>query len=155
MGLGDIERLFEADSLVWEHRTALGDAYIYAVYFLMWNIIVVKLLDHEEKPLLIISTRLRSFYFFPVILLKRPHWHFIQSQQSLVWIFDQNVLAVFHVPTHIDNGPDDAPAVSEVEIHLLGELARIVADNAENDMSIGDFGGSSGHESVIKVRGLC
>lgn len=124
------------------------------VFSFMFNIIAVKLLDHEEKPLLFIPTRLRSLYFFPVILLKRPHWHFIQSQQSLVGIFDQNVLAIFHIPTHIDNGPDDAPAVSEVEIHLLGELARIVADDAEDDMSIGDLGGSSGDETGVKGQGF-
>ncbi len=109
----------------------------------------------KKRPLLFIPTRLRSLYFFPILLLKRPHWHFIQSQQCLVGIFHQHVLAIFHIPTHIDNGPDDAPAVSEIEIHLLGELARIVADDAEDDMSVGDFGGSSGYETVIKRLGDC
>ncbi len=103
-----------------------------------------------KQLLFFIPTRLRPLNFLPVLLLKRPHRHLIQSQQSLVGILYQDVLAIFHIPAHIDDGPDDTPAISEVEVHLLGEFARIVTDDPEDDMSIGDFGGSSGYETVAK-----
>ena len=122
----------------------------------MLAITVVKLLgQHDQipsfkKPLLVVPTRLSSFNFLPVVLLKCPYGHLIQSEQCLIWILYQDVFAIFHVSAHIDDGPDDTPAVGEVEIHLLGEFARIVADDAEDDVSVRDFRRSSGYKTVIK-----
>lgn len=116
----------------------------------MSNIIVVNLLDHEEKPLLIIPTRLDFLYFFSVILLKCPHWHFIKSQQYLVETFDQNIFVIFHISIYIDNNSNDISIVNENKIYLFDEFAKIVIDNVENNISIENFERNSRYETIIE-----
>ena len=103
----------------------------------------------KTPPLFFIPTRLRPLNFFAVLLLKSPHWNLIQSQQRLIRILHQDVLAILHAPAHVHDRPNDAPSISEVEIHLLGEFPRVITDDAEDDMSVRDLRRSSGYETVI------
>ena len=132
----------------------LGDTYIH-LCFCHAHIIVAKILVPSNKTLLFIPTGLCPLNLLAVLLLKCAHRYLIQSQQRLIWILYQDVFAILHIPAHIYDGPNDAPTIGEVEIHLFGEFARVITHDAEDDMPVGDFGRSSGYEPVIKGLAGC
>lgn len=100
-------------------------------------IIINIIITHLLLPI----PRLRPLHFsLPVILLKRPRRHLIQPQQRLIRVLNKHILPLLHVPAHINNRPHDTPSISEIQVHLLSELAWVVAYDTEDDVLVGDFG---------------
>jgi hypothetical protein len=73
--------------------------------------------------------------------------HRVESKDGLVRIFNQHVLALLHLEAHVDNSADDSPSVVEVECHLVGKVAGLVREDAENDVVVVVLGVCSGNES--------
>lgn len=71
----------------------------------------------------------------------------VQPEHRLVRVLDEHVFALGHVQTHVDDGAHNAPAVGEIEVHLVGKLAGLVADDAEDDMTVCVFGVGAGDEA--------
>lgn len=82
------------------------------------------------------------------LLLKRVIRHLVEAENRLVGVLDKDVLALGHLQAHIRNGTDDTPAVGQVECHLGGELTRLSAEDAENDVVIVVLGVGTGHETA-------
>ena len=81
-------------------------------------------------------------------LLESARRHLIKPQQRLIRVLDKHILALIHLQAHIHNRAHNAPSVREVQVHLLGELARVVAHDAEHDVPVVDLGGGAGDEAV-------
>ncbi len=82
------------------------------------------------------------------IILEAPGGNFIQSQDLLVRILDQDELAFFTLETHVSDGADDAPSVGQAQVHLLSEVAGLPAYDAENNVLVIGLGVCTGDESV-------
>lgn len=91
-------------------------------------------------------------YINLAILLKSPRRHFVQPQDRLVRILDKNILSVRHLQTHIADCAHDAPSIGEIKIHLSGEFAGFVAEDAEDDMRVCGLGVGAGDETVHGER---
>lgn len=95
------------------------------------------------------------------VLLEGIDRQAVQADDGTVGILDEQVLlGLLRVLVGIqgadavDNGADDTPAVAEVQIHLGGELARLVADHAKNDVRSGVAGVGARHETQLHAVGL-
>lgn len=73
-----------------------------------------------------------------VILVQAARRHLVQAQNALVGVLDQHVLGLGRavLDHHIRNGAHDAPSVGERKVHLVGEIARLPADHAQDDVLI-------------------
>lgn len=69
-----------------------------------------------------------------LVLLESVRRHLVKADGGLVGVLDQDVLAVVFAHDHVDESTDDGPTVVEVEVHLAGELAGLVAEHAEDDV---------------------
>ena len=69
-----------------------------------------------------------------LVLLESVRGHLVKADGGLVGVLDQDVLAVVLAHDHVDKGADDGPTVVEVEVHLAGELAGLVAEHAEHNV---------------------
>lgn len=69
-----------------------------------------------------------------LVLLESVRRHLVKADGGLVGVLDQDVLAVVLAHDHVDKGTDNGPTVVEVEVHLAGELAGLVAEHAEDDV---------------------
>lgn len=85
------------------------------------------------------------------IILETVGWDLVQSQHRLVGVLDQDVFAFLALQTHVGDRANDTPSVGKREIHLLGEVTRLPADNAENDVAVVGLGVSTGNESASKL----
>lgn len=81
------------------------------------------------------------------IILKATSRNLVQSQDLLVRVLDQNILALWTLETHISDRADDTPAVGEGEIHLRCEVAGLPADDAEDNMAVVCLWVGAGDES--------
>jgi len=90
-------------------------------------------------PILRLSLHNRAQVLLSLIF-KRPGGDLVEPQESLIRVLDEDILAILHSTHHIDNRPDNTPSVREVQVHLLGEFARVVAYNAQNDMFVWGLG---------------
>jgi hypothetical protein len=84
-----------------------------------------------------------------LILLEGVCGDLVQADCRLVGVLDKHVLAVVLAHDHVDECADDSPAVVEVEVHLGGELAGLVAEHAEDDVVGVALGVGTGDETVM------
>lgn len=84
-----------------------------------------------------------------LILLESVRRHLVKADGGLVGVLDQDVLAVVFAHDHVDESTDDGPTVVEVEVHLAGELAGLVAEHAEDDVVGVALGVGTGDETVM------
>ena len=83
-----------------------------------------------------------------VALLKGTDRYFVQPQQALVWVFDEHILSFFHSTHHVYDRTYNSPSIGKIEVHLLCELAGVVAYDAEDDMFVGNFGRDTRYEAA-------
>jgi len=76
--------------------------------------------------------------------------HLVQPQDGLVRVLDEHILAVVHLHAHVDDRPDDAPAVIQVQTHLVCELLGIEACHAQDHVTVAGFRICSGDEAIHK-----
>ncbi len=81
------------------------------------------------------------------LVFKASSRNFIQSQDLLIRILDEDVLALLTLETHINNGSDNTPTVREREVHLVGEVTGLPTDDAEDYVAIVGFGVRTGDEA--------
>jgi len=84
-----------------------------------------------------------------LILLKSFCGDRVQPDSRLVRVLDEDVLTVVFAHDHVDECADDGPTVVEVEVHLGGEFARLVAEHAEDDVVGVALGVGTGDETVM------
>lgn len=77
----------------------------------------------------------------------------VQPENRLIRVLDEHILALGHMQTHVDDRADDTPAVGEVEIHLVGKLAGLVSDDAEDNVAICVFGVGPGDKAGGMLAG--
>lgn len=83
-----------------------------------------------------------------VLLVEAASRDLVQSQDRLVGVLDEDKLALLALEAHVGNGADDTPAVGEGQVHLVGEVAGLPANDAENNVLIVGSGAGAGDESV-------
>jgi hypothetical protein len=88
-----------------------------------------------------------------VILIEAASRDLVQSQDRLVGVLDEDELALLALEAHVGNGADDTPAVGEGQVHLVGEVAGLPADDAKNNVLIVSSGAGAGNESVGNMKG--
>ena len=82
------------------------------------------------------------------IILKATSRHLVQSQNLLVGVLNQDILALVTLETHVGNRTHDTPAVREREIHLLREVAGLPAHDTEDHVAVVCLGVCAGDESI-------
>jgi len=85
-----------------------------------------------------------------LVLLESVCGDLVQADSRLVGVLDKDVLAVILAHDHVDKCADDGPAVVEVEVHLGGKLAGLVAEHAEDDVVGVALGVGTGDETVMR-----
>lgn len=71
-----------------------------------------------------------------VVLVEAAGGDFVESKNGLVGVLDEDELALLALEAHVGNGADDTPAVGEGQVHLVGEVAGLPADDAEDDVLV-------------------
>jgi hypothetical protein len=82
------------------------------------------------------------------IILKASSRNLIQSQNLLIRVLNKHVFAFVTLKTHISDRADDTPAIGELEVHLLCEVAGLPTDDAEDDVTVVGLGVCAGDESI-------
>lgn len=84
------------------------------------------------------------------LLVEAAGGDLVQAEDVLVGVLDKDELGVLRVglEAHVGNGADDTPAVGEREVHLVGEILGLPANNAENNVLVVDLGVDAGDETV-------
>ena len=85
------------------------------------------------------------------VLVQAPGGELVQPQDALVGVLDEDELAVLALQAHIGDRAHDAPAVGQLEVHLVGEIAGLPADNTKDDVLIVGLGVDAGHETGEKM----
>lgn len=85
-----------------------------------------------------------------LVLLESVRGDLVQADGGLVGVLDKHVLAVVLAHDHVDECAHDGPAVVEVEVHLGGEFAGLVAEHAEDDVVGVALGVGTGDETVMR-----
>jgi hypothetical protein len=87
--------------------------------------------------------------------------HSVKSKDGLVGVLNQDVLALIHLETHVDDSTNNGPSVVEIECHLVGEVTGLVSEDTEDDVIIVVLRVCSGNESrscqqasFVRVRNL-
>jgi hypothetical protein len=83
-----------------------------------------------------------------LILLESVCGNLVQADSGLVGVLDKDVLAVLLAHDHVDECTDNGPAVVEVQVHLGGKLAGLVAEHAEDDVVGVALGVDTGNETA-------
>lgn len=83
-----------------------------------------------------------------VVVLEAAGGELVETQDGLVGVLDEDELAVLALEAHVGDGADDAPAVGQGEVHLVGEVAGLPADDAEDDVLVVGAGVDAGDETV-------
>lgn len=86
-------------------------------------------------PLVLLGGLLFLFLF---LLLVEARRHLVQAEDGLVGVLDEDELSVFigAGKTHVGNGSDDTPAVGQREVHLVGKVTGLPADDAQNNVLV-------------------
>lgn len=94
-----------------------------------------------------------------LVILEAASRNLVQAQDGLVGVLDENELSVLTgaAEAHVGNGTDDTPAVGQGEVHLVGEVAGLPADNAQDDVLVVRAGVESRDEtnqmvSILRYR---
>ena len=105
----------------------------------------------KTNSLLLINT---SHLLF---LLKGIARDVVQTDSRLVGVLDKHKLGLVLVlrHDHVDESANNGPAVVEVQVHLGGEFARLVAEDAEDDVVVCCLGVDTRYETVIFVLANC
>ncbi|KAI6754332.1 hypothetical protein HG530_012846 [Fusarium avenaceum] len=76
-----------------------------------------------------------------------------KAEDGLVGILDEDELGVVGgtAETHIGNGADDTPTVVERQVHLVSKVARLPADNAQNDVLVINTGCQTRDETLHNI----
>lgn len=82
-----------------------------------------------------------------LVLLESVRRDLVKADGGLVGVLDKHELAVVFAHNEVDEGADNSPAVVDVEVHLAGELARLVAKHAENNVIGVALGVGTGDET--------
>lgn len=83
-----------------------------------------------------------------VVLVEAAGGHLVQAEDGLVGVLDQHVPAVVALQAHVGDGAHDAPAVGQRQVHLVGEVARLPAHDAQDDVLVVLLGVGAGDEAV-------
>ena len=108
---------------------------------------LITLHDTPPRPAALLLVLLLGDLALLDLFLEGVVWDRVQAQDRLVRILDEHVLALVHLEAHVDDGADDAPAIVEVECHLVGEVARLVGEHAEDDVVVVGCGVGAGDET--------
>lgn len=87
-----------------------------------------------ENTLLVITILGNNTEFLG--LLEGVERNVVKADGWLVGVLDKDVLAIGLLHDHVHKGSDNGPAVVEVQVHLGSELARLVAQNPEDNVVI-------------------
>lgn len=79
---------------------------------------------------------LLNFALVLTILVQAVGRNFIQTEDGLVGVLDEDELAVLPLETHVDDGADNTPSVGQRQVHLVGEVSGLPADNPQDDVLI-------------------
>lgn len=82
-----------------------------------------------------------------VVVLEAAGGHAVQAEDGLVGVLDEDVLALLAVEDHVGDCSHDTPTVGEGQVHLVGEVARLPANDAQNDVLIVRAGVHTGDET--------
>ena len=69
-------------------------------------------------------------------ILKCARRDVVQPQQALIRVLDKNVFVILHAADHVDDYEHYFPAIGQVEVHLFGKFAGVVAYYAEDDLAV-------------------
>lgn len=87
------------------------------------------------------------FLVFLIVVVEAAGGYLVEAEDGLVGVLDQDVLALLAGEDHVGDGADDTPAVVEGEVHLVGEVAGLPADDAEDDVLVVGAGVGAGDET--------
>lgn len=108
--------------------------------------------SHTPKGILFLSllTLLLDLVQLLNLLVEAAGGDLVQAEDVLVGVLDEDELGVLRLglEAHIGNGADNTPAVGELEVHLVGEVLGLPANNAENDVLVVDLGVNAGDETI-------
>lgn len=108
-------------------------------------------LSASKRLLLITLTRLGHLLHL-VVAVEAARGELVQAEDRLVGVLDEDVLAVLLASeTHVGNSADNTPAVGQRQVHLVGEVARLPADDAEDDVLVVGLGVGARDETVENV----
>lgn len=85
------------------------------------------------------------------IVFETASRNLVQSQDLLIRVLDQDILALWSLETHISNRTNNTPAVGEREVHLGSKVARLPAYDAEDNVAVVGLGVGTGDESDFMV----
>lgn len=85
-----------------------------------------------------------------LVIIEAASGHLVQSENGLVGVLDKDELGVLAgtAETHVGDSADDTPTVVEGQVHLVGEVTGLPADNTQDDMLIVGAGSHTGNETV-------
>jgi len=84
------------------------------------------------------------------IIIEAAGGELVQAENVLVGILHQDELAVFGLlQAHIGDRPDDTPAVGQLQVHLVGKVSGLPADNTEDNVLVVGLGVGTGDESIF------
>lgn len=106
--------------------------------------------SHSYRPTALFTRntlhRRRRIIIVIVILLEALCGYLVQSKDGLIRILYEHEFALFAFEAHVGNGADDAPSVGERQVHLVGEVAGLPSNNAEDDVFVVGAGSHSRDE---------
>ena len=85
---------------------------------------------------------------FLIVLVQATSWQVVQAKDVLVGILDEYVLALSLLQAHIGDCPHDTPAVGQLQVHLVGKVPWLPANNTKDDVSVVALGVHTGNEAV-------
>lgn len=89
-----------------------------------------------------------------VVVIEAAGRDLVQAQDALVGVLNKGKLALVGAQTHVCNGAHDTPAVGQLEVHLVGEVAGLPANNAQDDVLVVGAGVDTRDESKHAVSGV-
>lgn len=69
-----------------------------------------------------------------VIILKRIVGNVVQQQGWLVWILQDEILAIGQLHTSVNDAPKNAPAIVQIQIGLISKLLGLECLRSQNDV---------------------
>ncbi|KAI6760135.1 hypothetical protein HG531_013336 [Fusarium graminearum] len=74
---------------------------------------------------------------FLVIIIEAACGHLVQSKNGLVGVLNKDELGVLGAAAedHVGNSANDTPTVVKGQVHLVGEITRLPADNAQDHLA--------------------
>lgn len=84
---------------------------------------------------------------FLIVLIQATDRHVVQAKDVLVGILDEDVLALILLQAHVGDCPHDTPAVGQLQVHLVGEVLGLPANNTKDDVSVVALGVDTGNKA--------